>query len=248
LVAPEALDAEHRVFAGTINGAAALTAVVTKQASESTLARVVKMVAEPRPRSRRRSSSPIVSSAPSSPSSSWSSSLLFAWVVIDEPFARASTGPWRCWSPRAPARSPSRPRAPCLSGVARAARAGVLVKGGAHLESLGSGSGHRVRQDRHAHRRQAPSHRRRGPSRARRRTSYSPSQRPSRSSPTIRWRARSLKAGARRPGLAASTRPRGVEAVIGYGVRATVDGAEVTIGKPGLFTRDGRCRSPSPMP
>jgi Cd2+/Zn2+-exporting ATPase len=27
--------------------------------------------------------------------------------------------------------------------------------------------------------------------------------------------------------------------VIGYGVRATVGGAEVTIGKPGLFTRDG---------
>jgi Cd2+/Zn2+-exporting ATPase len=46
LVAPEALDAEHRVFAGTINGAAALTAVVTKTASESTLARVVKLVAE----------------------------------------------------------------------------------------------------------------------------------------------------------------------------------------------------------
>jgi Cd2+/Zn2+-exporting ATPase len=35
-----------------------------------------------------------------------------------------------------------------------------------------------------------------------------------------------------------------VEAVIGYGIRATVDGAEVTIGKPGLFTRDG----PRPQP
>jgi Cu+-exporting ATPase len=44
--------------------------------------------------------------------------------------------------------------------------------------------------------------------------------------------------GARRPGLA-TMEAASVEAVIGYGVRATVGGAEVTIGKPGLFTRDG---------
>ena len=30
-----------------------------------------------------------------------------------------------------------------------------------------------------------------------------------------------------------------VEAIIGFGVRAKVGGAEVAIGKPGLFTRDG---------
>ncbi|MER2561854.1 MAG: HAD-IC family P-type ATPase, partial [Myxococcaceae bacterium] len=31
----------------------------------------------------------------------------------------------------------------------------------------------------------------------------------------------------------------GVVAVVGYGIRALVDGVEVTIGKPGLFTEDG---------
>jgi len=44
--------------------------------------------------------------------------------------------------------------------------------------------------------------------------------------------------GARRPGLS-TMEASGVEAVIGYGVRATVGGAEVAIGKPGLFTQDG---------
>jgi len=45
-------------------------------------------------------------------------------------------------------------------------------------------------------------------------------------------------ASVRRPGLAI-LEASAVEAVIGYGVRATVGGAEVAIGKPGLFTRDG---------
>lgn len=42
----ERASAEHRVFAGTINGAGALDVRVARKASETTLARVVKMVAE----------------------------------------------------------------------------------------------------------------------------------------------------------------------------------------------------------
>ncbi|NJO23206.1 MAG: heavy metal translocating P-type ATPase, partial [Sphingomonadales bacterium] len=90
LVAPDALSAEHRVFAGTINGAAALTVVVTKPASESTLARVVKLVAEAEMQKSptqqftdrfERAFVPVILV--------FVVGLLFAWVVIDEPFGRS---------------------------------------------------------------------------------------------------------------------------------------------------------------
>lgn len=138
LVAPEALGAEHRVFAGTINGAAALTAVVTKNASESTLARVVKLVAE--------------AETQKSPTQQFTDrfervfvpvilvfvvGLLFAWVVIDEPFARSFYRAMAVLVAASPCALAIATPSAVLSGVARAARAGVLVKGGAHLESLG---------------------------------------------------------------------------------------------------------------
>jgi Zn2+/Cd2+-exporting ATPase len=46
LAAPERLAPEHRVFAGTLNGSGALEVVVTKRATETALARVVRLVTE----------------------------------------------------------------------------------------------------------------------------------------------------------------------------------------------------------
>ena len=135
---PNRLDAAHRVFAGTINNSGALEIQVTKLASESTLARVVQMVNEAEtqksPTQRltdtfERRFVPTVLALVVV--------LLFAWMVIDEPFSKSFYRAMAVLVAASPcALAISTPSA-VLSGVARAARGGVLVKGGAPLEILG---------------------------------------------------------------------------------------------------------------
>ncbi|OQW36240.1 MAG: ATPase [Nitrospira sp. SG-bin1] len=135
---PDRLDPQFRAFAGTINGSGALEIQVTKLASESTLARVVQMVREaetqksPSQRFTDKFERYFVPAA-----LAFVVLLLFAWAVIDEPF---STSFYRAMAVLVAA-SPcalaiSTPSA-VLSGVARAARGGVMVKGGGPLEHLG---------------------------------------------------------------------------------------------------------------
>jgi Cd2+/Zn2+-exporting ATPase len=135
---PERLDASERVFAGTINESGALEVQVTKLASESTLSRVVEMVNE--------------AETQRSPTQRFTDTferyfvpsvlvlvvlLLFAWVVIQESFAASFYRAMAVLVAASPcALAISTPSA-ILSGVARAARGGVLVKGGGPLESLG---------------------------------------------------------------------------------------------------------------
>ena len=112
--------------------------MVTKVAGESTLARVVKMVAE--------------AETQQSPTQQFTERferifvpvilcvvvvLLFAWVVIDEPFAKSFYRAMAVLVAASPCALAIATPSAVLSGVARAARAGVLVKGGAHLEALG---------------------------------------------------------------------------------------------------------------
>ncbi len=136
---PDRLDSQFRAFAGTINGSGALEIQVTKLASESTLARVVQMVNEaetqksPTQRFADKFERYFVPTV-----LAFVGLLLFAWTVIDEPF---STSFYRAMAVLVAA-SPcalaiSTPSA-VLSGVARAARGGVLVKGGGPLENLGT--------------------------------------------------------------------------------------------------------------
>ncbi len=135
---PEQLEPQYRTFAGTINGSGALEIQVTKLAGESTLARVVKMVNE--------------AEAQKSPTQLFTDKferyfvpavlafvvlLLFAWAVIDEPFGVSFYRAMAVLVAASPcALAISTPSA-VLSGVARAARGGVLVKGGGPLENLG---------------------------------------------------------------------------------------------------------------
>lgn len=135
---PDRLGPEHRTFAGTINGGGALEIQVTKLSSESTLARVVQMVSE--------------AEAQKSPTQLFTDKferyfvpaalgfvilLLFAGTVIDEPFSKSFYRAMAVLVAASPcALAISTPSA-VLSGVARAARGGVLVKGGGPLENLG---------------------------------------------------------------------------------------------------------------
>ncbi len=135
----EKLDARFRVFAGSINGGEALEIKVSKLASDSTIARLVKLVNE--------------AQTQKSPTQQFTDKLekyyvpsvlvlvvllLFAFLVIDETFSVSFYRAMAVLVAASPcALAISTPSA-VLSGVARAARGGVLIKGGKPLEELGS--------------------------------------------------------------------------------------------------------------
>ncbi|RYY53475.1 MAG: heavy metal translocating P-type ATPase [Chitinophagaceae bacterium] len=133
------LDDKHRVFAGTINGNELLEIKVTKAATDSTLSRLVKMVNE--------------AQTQKSPTQQFTDKierifvpsvlilvflLCFAFLVIDETFSQSFYRAMAVLVAASPcALAISTPSA-VLSGVARAARSGVLIKGGRPLEDLGT--------------------------------------------------------------------------------------------------------------
>lgn len=135
---PEHIAAEHLVYAGTINGARALEVQVTKTSTENTLSRVVKLVSEAQTRT--------------SPTQTLTHRiekyyvpavllldvlLLFAWMVIDEPFTNSLYRAMAVLVAASPCALAIATPSAVLSGIARAARGGVLFKGGGPLESLG---------------------------------------------------------------------------------------------------------------
>ena len=130
---------ENRVFAGTINGSGAIEVMVARRADQSTMARVVKMVTE--------------AEAQRSPTQHFTERferifvpavlglvglLLFAWVVVDEPFADSFYRAMAVLVAASPCALAISVPSAVLSGIARAARGGVLVKGGGPLENLGT--------------------------------------------------------------------------------------------------------------
>ncbi|MBY0558505.1 heavy metal translocating P-type ATPase [Hyphomicrobium sp.] len=136
---PETVEANSRVFAGTINGGGAIEIEVTRRSSDTALAKVVKMVSE--------------AETQKSPTQRFTDKfervfvpavlllavvLLFAWVVIDEPFRDSFYRSMAVLVAASPCALAIATPSAVLSGVARAARGGVLIKGGAPLENLGS--------------------------------------------------------------------------------------------------------------
>jgi Cd2+/Zn2+-exporting ATPase len=133
------IDKKHIVFTGTINGDASLEVLVLKLSKDSTVSRLIKMVSEvetqksPTQRLTKKFEKwyvPIVILLVLT--------LCFAHLVIDETF---NTSLYRAITVLVAA-SPcalaiSTPSA-VLSGIARAAQSGVLIKGGKALEDLGS--------------------------------------------------------------------------------------------------------------
>jgi Cd2+/Zn2+-exporting ATPase len=131
--------AAHRVFAGTINGAGALDVIVARLTGETTLARVVKMVAEaeaqrsPTERLTDRFEAVFVPAV-----LVVVGVLMLAWLFIDEPFSASFYRAMAVLVAASPCALAISVPSAVLSGVARAARGGVLIKGGAALENLGT--------------------------------------------------------------------------------------------------------------
>ncbi len=135
----EKIAAQHSVFAGSINGSGNIEVYVTRVAADSTISRLVKLVNE--------------AQTQKSPTQHFTDRiekyyvpavlllvtiLLFAFLVIDEPFSASFYRAMAVLVGASPcALAISTPSA-VLSGVARAAWGGVLVKGGKPLEDLGS--------------------------------------------------------------------------------------------------------------
>ncbi|WP_299124312.1 heavy metal translocating P-type ATPase [uncultured Winogradskyella sp.] len=132
------IDKKHVVYTGTINGDNSLEVLVLKLSKDSTVSRLIKMVSEvetqksPTQRLTKKFEKwyvPLVIIVVFS--------LCFAYLIIDESF---NTSLYRAITVLVAA-SPcalaiSTPSA-VLSGIARAAQKGVLIKGGKALEDLG---------------------------------------------------------------------------------------------------------------
>lgn len=133
------IAAESRVFAGTINGAGAIEIDVTRLSSESALARVVKMVSEaetqksPTQRFTDRFERIFVPCV-----LSLAVLLMFAPLVIDETFRESFYRAMAVLVAASPCALAIATPSAVISGIARAARGGVLIKGGAPLENLGA--------------------------------------------------------------------------------------------------------------
>lgn len=130
---------EHRVFAGTINGAGAIDVMVARKSDQSTMARVIKMVTEaeaqrsPTQQFTERFERIFVPSV-----LALVAVLMLAWLVIDEPFSASFYRAMAVLVAASPCALAISVPSAVLSGVARAARGGVLVKGGGPLENLGT--------------------------------------------------------------------------------------------------------------
>ncbi|SUS03299.1 putative cadmium-transporting ATPase [uncultured Defluviicoccus sp.] len=131
--------AESKVFAATINGPGAIEVWVARLAGETTLARVVKLVAE--------------AQAQRSPTQKFTDTierifvpsvligvflLMFAWTVLDETAQQSFYRAMAVLVAASPCALAISVPSAVLSGIARAGRGGVLIKGGGPLENLGT--------------------------------------------------------------------------------------------------------------
>jgi Cd2+/Zn2+-exporting ATPase len=133
------LPAEHKLFAGTINGGGVMRLKVTRTADDTTLARVMRLVTEARinrsPTQRltdtfERYFVPAVLA--------FVCLLMLAFTVIDEPFSRSLYRGIAVLVAASPCALAIATPSAVLSAVARGGREGVLFKGGGPLEQLGS--------------------------------------------------------------------------------------------------------------
>lgn len=133
----EQISSEHKVFAGTINGSSALEIRVLRLAKDSTLSRLVTLVQEAETQQAPAQVFADKFAAIFVPSVLvLVGFLLVAFTVIDEPFKDSFYRAMAVLVAASPcALAISTPSA-VLAGIARAARGGVLLKGGLPLQEL----------------------------------------------------------------------------------------------------------------
>lgn len=135
---PDAVSADSRVFAGSINGTGSLDVQVTRLAGETTLARVVQMVSEAETRQSPTQSFTKKFERIFVPSVIVLAVLVaLSFLVLDETPSESFYRAMAVLVAASPCALAIATPSAILSGVARAARGGVLIKGGAPLESLG---------------------------------------------------------------------------------------------------------------
>ncbi|MFK8057410.1 MAG: heavy metal translocating P-type ATPase [Saprospiraceae bacterium] len=133
----ESLVAEHQTFAGTINGSGALEVIVLRKSADTTLSQLVRLVEEAED---QKSPTQLFTDKIQKyyvPAVLLVVALLnLAFLVLDESFGESFYRAMAVLVAASPcALAISTPSA-VLAGVARAARGGVLVKGGGPLELL----------------------------------------------------------------------------------------------------------------
>lgn len=134
----DAVSADSRVFAGSINGTGSLDIQVTRLSGETTLARVVQMVSEAETRQSPTQSFTKKFERIFVPSVIVLAVLVaLSFLVLDEAPSESFYRAMAVLVAASPCALAIATPSAILSGVARAARGGVLIKGGAPLESLG---------------------------------------------------------------------------------------------------------------
>ena len=243
----DGLPNENRVFAGTVNGQGALDVVVSRLAADSTMARVVRLISEAEtqisPTQRftkkfERIFVPVVLALVAA--------LLLAPLVTHEPFAESFYRAMAVLVAASPCALAIATPSAVLAAVARAGNAGVLVKGGGPLENLGGLTAIAfdktgtltTGQPRIVDLLPAP-----GIAEAEL-LQVAVAVEELSDHPLASAVARD---GRTRLNNNTPLKASGLEALNGRGVRATVDGEEVYIGKPGLFSELGGPTMPSEL-
>jgi len=135
----DSIPDQHRVFAGTLNGNGAIDVMVLRVAADSTLARVVQLVAEaetqisPTQRLTKRIVRVFVPAV-----LVLVVGLLIVPPLLGEPFSESFLRAMAVLVAASPCALAIATPSAVLAAIARAARSGILVKGGGPLEALGT--------------------------------------------------------------------------------------------------------------
>ncbi len=132
------IDIKSRVFAGTINGTSSMEIMVSKLSSDSTISRMIKLVNEAQTqKSATQNFTDKVERYYVPAILILVTLLLFVFTVKDETFAESFYRAMAVLVAASPCALAIATPSAVLSGVARAAKRGVLIKGGKPLEQLG---------------------------------------------------------------------------------------------------------------